>query len=296
MKPKCLLTGASGFLGRALRTALASEYEVFGLRHAHPAPGLKAIDLRDSEALSAVIKTVQPDVVVHAAAYRDPDFCEVQSSEARLLNVEPARVLAGKLDPACRLLYISTDYVFDGERPPYAEEAKPHPVNIYGQTKLLAEEICLARTNSLSLRIPLLCGAGPDWTQSGFIYKTAQVIESGASCRVDDEGMRYPTWIVDVAEAVRFLLPRKEEGVFHHSSRRGATRYKWTLELAELMGLSVDHLTPAKPGPVTRAKRPPDSHLSTSRLEGLGFDRFTDFAEVANTVLKQFDKLPSPAL
>jgi nucleoside-diphosphate-sugar epimerase len=89
----CLVTGASGFLGRALVARLAREHDIVGLCHKNPAQGLVACDIRDSRAFASVVKEHAPEVVIHSAAYRDPDYAEDHPEENHRLNVVPARVL-----------------------------------------------------------------------------------------------------------------------------------------------------------------------------------------------------------
>ncbi len=287
---KCLVTGAAGNLGREVVARLAGAYDVIGLGHQQGGLELLRADLRDPVALRGVLASVGPDVVVHCAAYRDPDFCEEQPEETRRLNVAPVRVMAEALPPAARLVFISSDYVFDGEHPPYREESPRGPLNVYGQSKAEAEDAALARPHSLVLRIPLLVGAGPDLDSSGFIAHLLQPLASRTRQELDDVLVRVPTWTRDVAEAIAFLLERGAEGVFHVSAPRGQTRYAWTVELARMLGEPWNHLVPSKAVVVRKAARPRDATLATSKIRSLGYDRLTDFRDVAKAVLSSFGR------
>ena len=267
---------------------LARHFRVIGMAHQCADKGFRCVDLRDSDTLLALLDEVRPDMLVHLAAYRNPDFCEKNPKEARRLNVAPTRVLCEALPPEVPLLYVSTDYVFDGRSPPYDENAEPFPINLYGRSKLESEEHVRCRSNAIILRIPLLVGAGGSLADSGFISETIASIQSGSLQEVDNVLIRRPTWTRDVARAIAFLLQRKQAGVFHVSGARGGTRYQWTQEVAALMDAPCRHLRPSTRVVQRLAARPPDSALSDERIHALGFPPITDFKDVVRTVLSEF--------
>lgn len=283
-----LITGASGFLGRRLTARLTDVGTVIGVGHSNSAESHLPVDLRDGEALEDLLMRVRPDVVVHSAAYRDPDFCEDHPDEAASLNVAPVERFCELLSTSVPLLFISSDYVFDGEAPPYREDDDPRPVNEYGRMKVAAENLVLGRETGLVLRIPLLIGAGPTWEGSGFISKTVAQIQDPTPSNLDDAGIRFPAWIDDVAEAAAHLLDIRASGVFHYSSLKGGTKYQWALELADLAGLSMDHIAPNREGVPSSAVRPGNTQLAVDKIKETGFRRFTPFREVAQSVLRSF--------
>ncbi len=283
---KIMVIGASGFLGREVLPAYAAGHQVVGLSR-RGGPGVEAVDIRDRSALAGAVARHAPDAVILLAAYRDPDRCEEDAAEARRLNVEPARTLCDVLPARTHLLFTSTDYVFDGEQPPYREEHRPHPINVYGQTKVEAENLLASRPRSVVLRIPLLIGGGATLADSGFIGQMVQGVRERRRQLLDDVLMRFPTWTRDVAGAARYLTERGAEGLYHLSGPRGGTRYAWTVELARLLGLPHDHLEPSRAVVARKAGRPRDSQLADERLRAFGFGRRTDFADVVRTVLRE---------
>ena len=279
-----LVTGASGFLGEALARKLASAGRIVrsGFQHSE-----RPSDLREPDAVRRLLDSARPDVVVHTAAYRDPDFCETHPDEARRLNVEPVRVMTSELPADSRFVLISTDYVFDGEMPPYREDSDRRPLSVYGCSKAEAEDLALARHNTLVVRIPLLIGIEPAHRgPSGFVLQIARHILQRQPVEVDDVLVRYPTWTEDVADAIAFLLARNAAGVFHVSSPRGGTRYHWTLETARILDRQANHVSPMKKPFPRPAPRPPNAQLATPKLRALGFDQFTDFTAAAKQVLE----------
>ena len=283
-----LITGASGLLGRALMVRLATSERVTGVSHSQTEGPLISVDLRENDSLETLLRETKPEIVVHCAAYRDPDFCEEHPVEARQLNLAPVERFSELLPESARLLFISTDYVFDGGAAPYAEEDERHPVNEYGRLKVEAEDLVLQRAAGSVLRIPLLIGAGPTWETSGFIYKTMAAIRDTTPSSLDDVGIRFPTWTEDVAEAVAHHLEFDGRGIYHCSSLQGGTKYGWASELADMAGLTMDHIAPDPEGSPTRAARPGNTQLAVNKIRNTGFDRFTPFRDVARSVMRQF--------
>lgn len=286
---KILITGASGLLGRSLAARLESEGNVTGLGFSTSSSGLLQADLRDPEALEETLDTVSPDVVIHPAAYRDPDFCEEHPAEAARLNLRPVERFCATLPESVPLVFISSDYVFDGGSAPYREEDERRPVNEYGRLKVLAEDLVLGRRTGLVLRIPLLIGAGPTWEASGFVSKTLARIQDPSPFSLDHLGVRFPTWIEDVAEAVVHLLDIGASGIYHYSSLEGGTKYEWALELADLAGLPTRHITPNRDGEPSRAQRPGDTQLEVEKIRQTGLNRFTPFREAVRSILRGFE-------
>ncbi len=282
---KILLTGASGFLGRALVSVVRHVGEAVPLGCRQTPPGGRSIDLRDSVALASLMDEVRPDVVINSAAYREPDVCERDPVEARRLNVAPLAVLLRQLGDRARLIQISTDYVFRGDAPPYAETSKRAPVNVYGQTKMEAEDLVLADPRGVVLRVPVLVGAGVSLAESGFLGQMMMAAQAREVQWLDDVHVRVPTWIEDVARGVELLLRHEEaRGIFHLAGPDAGTRYALTRQVAVVLSLGTDHLRP-DPNPAPRgAPRPCDSRLATARLEALGWTGGTSLDDVVRSV------------
>ncbi|MFT5121815.1 MAG: dTDP-4-dehydrorhamnose reductase [Kiritimatiellia bacterium] len=280
---KILLTGASGFLGTAISNVFSDDYDLIRHTHTRGGDGHVAADLRDADACRQLVEEVQPDVLIHPAAYRDPDFCELNPEESKRLNVDSVEHLRAALRPDALLIYVSSDYVFSGENPPYREVDPAGAVNLYGRQKMAAEQLAAQHPRHLILRMPVLIGQDPVDTP-GFITKMAQAIRDKTPRAIDDVLMRFPTWTDDVARAIRFLINADQQGVFHCSSEVGATTYALHQMLAQHLGEDIQHLTPSSEVVVRPAPRPRDAQLSPAKLNALGFPGFHSLAEVLESL------------
>lgn len=286
---KVLVTGASGFLGRAICARLSRDHRVTGWSHRVAGTGLESVDLREGDAVRAVLAKAGPEVVIHCAAYRDPDFSEMHPRENDRLNVGATRSLCEGLPPSVRLVFISTDYVFDGTRPPYHEEDPVSPAQEYGKSKVQGEQVVLQRPGSLVVRVPLLIGVGSDFASSGFLSQIAsQHLRAEVPHDCDHVLVRYPTWICDVADAVAFLTARQATGVFHMSGDDRLTRYEAVCLAAQIWGASASRVRPSRTVLPRAAARPLNSHLATDKIRALGFRGFTPFRDVLEIFHRAF--------
>jgi dTDP-4-dehydrorhamnose reductase len=287
---KILVTGASGFLGQAMVRELAARHEVAAVGRSRAGGAMMDCDLRDAAQVRALTEGTRPDAVIVSAAYRDPDFCEANPDEARRLNVGAAEHFAAALDEGTPIVFISSDYVFEGTNPPYREDSERKPVNVYGRTKVLAEDVILPRRGGLVLRIPLLIGGGATWSDAGLIGKIAAAVRTGAPLSFDDVAVRHPTWIDDVAAAAAFLLERNLRGCFHYTGREGITMLGLARLIARGLDGTADSFTAAAAGPdPRRARRPADAHLDSAKIVRAGFTRATPLEGVIAEVRRRLD-------
>ncbi|GIH66730.1 dTDP-4-dehydrorhamnose reductase [Microbispora siamensis] len=270
------LTGADGMLGRALTAVLRDDPRTSGWTVR--GVSLPDFDIADAEALNKSVDDFRPDVVVHTAANAVVDNCESDPAAALRVNTRGTRNVA----EACRrtgsrLVYISSDYVFDGEDPPrggYREPDLPNPLSVYGITKLAGERISLLVPGSLSVRTSWLFG-GTD-PRLDNVLAMGRSAARGDRPRLIDDQFSAPTYTADLAEALVFLLTRERpvEGVVHVANRGSASWYEVGRELAAIARDSGR--TWPEPERVSmdacgfRGGRPRDSTLNTDLLAGLG--------------------------
>jgi dTDP-4-dehydrorhamnose reductase len=226
-----------------------------------------------------VLQQYQPAVIVHAAALRDPDVCERRPDDAHALHVAATeRMAAWCTAHARRLVYISTDYVFDGAAPPYVEDDPVAPLSVYGRTKAAGEAAARACPRHLVVRMPLQYGFScvPD---DSFLLKVLHAFNTTPVLRVDHRQLRYPTLSDDVALAILHLLAHDYCGTIHLRGATRATRFQMWRAIARVFDYDTARVLPDLTPMAAHAARPADSCLSTWRARKLGVPAFCSFGE-----------------
>ncbi|KAJ7100203.1 hypothetical protein B0H15DRAFT_819132 [Mycena belliarum] len=282
MVSKVIITGASGVLGSAVRQAFAASggTEVLSLAHSRSGDGLTTLDLLDEAEVEKVFRGFKPNWVIHCAAERRPDVAEKNPEGARKLNADvPAHLAQLSKSLKFTLVYISTDYVFDGTSPPYAPSARPNPLQLYGQTKLDGELQVLGveGATAVVLRVPVLYGPAPKNSDTA-VNILIDVVEdqSGKTYKMDHYATRYPTNVVDIANFLVKLSALKTAipPILHYSGAEPFTKYEMCLIFAKILGCPHGHIVPdaeppTGPGATTR---PRDCKLYTKETEDLGLE------------------------
>jgi len=236
---RVIVTGASGFIGNCFMKTF-SDGETLGTALSRVRPELRRVDLRDREATQAMIDQFQPDAVIHCAARPTVDWCEHNQEAARELNVKTTEYLAeGCLRAKAALVFISTDYVFDGEAGPYCEFDQTNPINVYGKLKLEAEYVIqntlddhvIARTTNVY---------GFDLASKNFLMGILPRLARGERIQVAHDQLGTPTLVADLCRAVRELLAQKQRGVFHITGPDFVNRVEWAQAAAKAFGLNAD--------------------------------------------------------
>ncbi len=257
---RILLTGASGQLGHELRRALTAEDVI-------PAdqPGYELTDPGIADKIAAA----KPDVVIHAAGYTDVDGCERDPDTAHRLNVQGTRRVAEGAAKVCaRLIYISTDYVFDGKKAePYTERDPVNPLNAYGCSKLLGEQEALAVCpETLIIRTSwLYCTIGKN-----FVKTILRLAATQPEIRVVNDQRGSPTYARDLAGVIAQLARRDVRGLVHAGGEGECSWYEFAAAILREIG-SDCRLIPISTAESDRlAVRPPYSVLSTAKLRQHG--------------------------
>ena len=276
-----LITGASGLLGRSVMHQLKKNpgWQVYGTAFSRAQEPLLPLDLNDGAQVRATLESVRPSFVIHCAAERWPDRCAQQPDAAWQLNVHSTEQLAQLCtEVGAQLVYISTDYVFDGSDAPYDERATPNPINFYGRSKLAGETAVLENGNHWVLRIPLLFGPVSELRESG-VTALLEALRDPAVTALDHWAIRYPTSTEDIARVLEQCLQLSARdasakgvefsGIYHWSSDHRCTRYQLAQVVAEISGMDAAHIR-ADTAPQFDEPRPYNCQLDKSRLLNLG--------------------------
>ncbi|KAF9027956.1 NAD(P)-binding protein [Hymenopellis radicata] len=292
-KKRVIITGASGVLGTAVRNAFnASEhFDVVALSFTQTGNDLTPLDLLRQDEVDRVFKDSKPHWVIHCAAERRPDVAEKNPEATRQLNAAvPAHLASLAKALGYTLVYISTDYVFDGTSPPYTPAAQTNPLQLYGKTKCAGEEAVLSVDGAkvVVLRVPVLYGPAPKNSDSAVnILLDVVQDQSGKTYNMDHFATRYPTNVIDIANFLVRLTDYKNPipPILHYSSDEPYTKYEMCLVFARLLRLPHAHIIPDDTEPVGATTRPKNTQLYTRETEdlsvegGLGLTGFEEWWE-----------------
>ena len=268
---RILLTGANGQFGMQF-LANTKGKTVVAAHHSQPPPGWKgeslALDLADDQSIQDAVRKARPDWVVHGAAMTNVDACEKDPALATRVNGHAAGVVAAAAKAAgARLLYVSTDYVFDGTRGPYREGDATNPVQEYGRSKLEGERRTLAAdANAVIARTAIVYGPH----KKNFVTWLVGELHAGRPVRIVDDQWVTPTHTLDLVQQVQALVDADAKGVYHTAGGEGCSRLEMAHAVAKVFGLPTNLITPVKSSELQwTAKRPPDSRLDTGRIAKL---------------------------
>lgn len=225
---RILITGSNGFLSQKFCELLLKsdeQHELFGLsKSENRNPFLQQyqfeqIDLTDFEKLKTSLVRFNPTHILHTAAATTVELCEQEPILAKKINVDLTTFLAEYcVSKNVHLTFLSTDFVFDGQKGPYKEDAPTCPVNAYGKNKVAAEQaIKLSSAEAAILRTILVYGTIPDKNRSNLVLWAKKQLESGQAIKVVNDQWRMPTWVDDLAQACYLALGQKAQGIFHIS-------------------------------------------------------------------------------
>jgi len=292
---RMLITGAGGQLGRDLADAFQAR---------RPTPSVAAVataelvvaatrdqlDVSDRDAVLQAITTLRPTVIVHAGAWTAVDACEGDPDRAFRVNALGARHVAeGAALVDAHLVYVSTDYVFDGAATsPYTEWDATNPLSIYGRSKLGGErEVQSLAGTATIVRSSWVCGA-----HGANMVKT--VLRLG---RQDDKELRFvddqrgcPTFTEDLAPMILRLAGARLPGVFHVTNQGSTTWYHFARDVLAAAGMDAERVQPittAQLQPPRPAPRPANSVLDNAALRGLGIALLDDHHVPLERLVKQ---------
>jgi dTDP-4-dehydrorhamnose reductase len=270
---KLLIPGASGLYGSKLaELALNNQHEVYSVHNQHPAAHGTPIqvDISEKSKLTEEFLKVKPDAIIHAASMTDVDKCEQNRELAHNINVEGTKNIVDAAK-ACKafLLYISTDYIFDGEKGCYLETDLPSPISYYGYTKLKAEEhvrnaldeFCIARPS-------VIYGATPAAGKVNFALWLLNKLKNKEQANVFVDQWNSPTLNSSLAEMTLEAVEKRLSGVYNLSGATRISRYDFAQMLAKTFGLEASCLIPTSMKTFSApAKRPKDSSLNIAKAE-----------------------------
>lgn len=270
----CIL-GANGQLGRDLTNAL-SGHDVLPITR-------NDFDVTDQARARAVLTEARPEVIVNLTAYHRVDDCEKNSDLAYSVNgLAVANLARISTDLGAKMVQFSTDYVFDGNSvTPYDESSEPHPLSVYGKSRLAGEH--LVRANARSFVLIRTCGlygrAGSQGKGGNFVETMLKKARNGEPIKVVNDQIVTPTATADLARQLAILLDTSHEGLFHMTNEGSCSWYEFAAAILELKGIQADLSPTTSDAYKAPALRPRYSVLENRRLKELGLNRMLPWRE-----------------
>ena len=253
------VTGAGGLIGShivAIAPQCAADVELLPLTRL-------ALELTDFSALKAALLRHPPAVVIHCAALSRSPECQANPTLAHKVNVEVTTVLA---EIAERLVFFSTDLVFDGRLGNYDESAEVNPLSVYAETKVAAERIVLTNPKHLVVRTSLNCGASPTGDR-GFDEQLLRAWQAGQTLQLFTDEFRSPIPVEATARAVWELVAQNRTGLYHVAGSERLSRWQIGQRLVTRYPQFGAQIEPGSLKEYKGARRPPDTSLNCAKAQ-----------------------------
>jgi dTDP-4-dehydrorhamnose reductase len=286
---KILVTGAGGQLGYDLIRVLSRHYEVV-------AASREELDVTDAGAVTNTLRHVLPEIVIHAAAYTSVDLAEDEVDQAYQVNaIGTWNVATDAHAIGAKLVYISTDYVFDGMKDGlYDELDKPNPLNVYGNSKLLGEKFAAMLCSRLFI-------VRTSWLYSAkgrnFVTKIMDMSKNLAQISMVTDQIGSPTYGLDLAHFICELIGSEKYGIYHASNQGCCSRYDFAQEILKYMESKPASIIPIRAESLKHAApRPTNSALSHQAIRLNGLTPLRDWRQALRHYLLHEDEVDLPKL
>jgi len=274
MSKKILITGAFGQLGDSTILELQPHFEIIASGkktpqiNNYPCKYIN-LDITSKNQVGEIINIYLPDIIVHLAATTNVDLCETNKDLAWNNNVKATEnILYHIRGSKCKIIFISTDYIFDGSSGPYSELDQPNPINYYGKTKLAAENIIRGSAQPwVILRTNVLYG-NSYLNKASFVKWIIDSLSNKEKIKVVNDQFGNPTWTAALSEAIKISMVMNVNDIFHYGGSEFISRFEFAKKIANIFNLDSSLIIPIKTDDLNqKAKRPLKSGLITSKIE-----------------------------
>ncbi|MBE3123188.1 MAG: sugar nucleotide-binding protein, partial [Planctomycetes bacterium] len=269
-RKRMLITGVSGLLGNNLARYFRGAFEVLGIYCTHPVAmdrvETRGADIEDPERLARIVRQFQPEVIIHCASLANIDDCEANRERSDRINVLGTRTLAECTPTGAKLVYISSDSVYDGTRGPWRETDPVNPLNYYGVCKYRGEQEAARAAGSLILRTNLFgWNIQPKLSLGEWVLGQ---LRSGQRLGGFTDARFSTLYTFDLARLMERAIARGLEGVYHCGCRQSLSKYDFAVQTARRFGLDESLVQPTSMDQFGfKAPRGKDLSLCVEKME-----------------------------
>jgi dTDP-4-dehydrorhamnose reductase len=298
MGKRLLVTGYGGFVAGSVIQQAEGDWSVIAVWRRNIFNGrdditLIQFDLRDVDRLRQVFQDVQPAAVIHTAAMANIDFCQSHQQEADAINVGvTARLAELCRQYGTRMVFCSTDTIFDGMHGMYVEEDVPRPLNYYAETKVRAEQVLQEKLDNVVItRLSLVMGFPLIGAGNSFLANMIGSLQHGIPVAMPENEIRTPIDVITLGCALLELAGNDFTGILHLAGSTRLNRYDIAVKIAERLGFPRALVKPTNSNLMPdRAPRPNDASLDNSKAKQVLTTRMLSFSEGLDLILEISEK------
>jgi dTDP-4-dehydrorhamnose reductase len=261
MANSIVILGANGLLGTALQNKLLNSNDIIYLIARSEEVYFKhnftfiACDLSDFSKLKLILKEINPDIIINAAAYTAVDKAESEQDLASKLNTDLPNLLAELSNSKNHIVHISTDYIYDGLNGPYAETDSCNPLSVYGKTKYLGDLALLEKSkNKITiLRAIVVYGIHPNPKKINFLTWLVRELKLGKKVNIVNDQFGTFTFVEELADCILTCIDKSIKGVYNISSEEQLSRFEMSRIIAKELGLDLNLINAIKTSDLKQA-------------------------------------------
>ncbi len=287
MKKKILVIGSTGMLAFDLIKVFSNDYEIIKAVHSD-------FDVADKIATENFIKNCAPNLIINAAAYHKTEECELNPEKSFAVNAIGAfNVAKATREIGAKIIFISTDYVFDGNKEYFTESDIPNPLNVYGTSKLAGENLTkIANENYFIIRTSWLFGIHKSGKGNNFVTLMLEKAKNDENIKVVDDQFGSPTYTYDLAAKIKELIDKNvSSGIYHITNSDSCSWYEFARKIFRLSNLKPNlERIKSGDGP-SKIKRPKCSVLISENLKKQGVENLRPWQEALSSYFDELKKI-----
>jgi dTDP-4-dehydrorhamnose reductase len=278
---KILVIGGGGQVGSKIIEQSREYHEIYATYLTRPPPlsasKIFLADKTDKNSIQSLVKKIKPDVVIDTAALHNVDYCETNKEQSHIVNVEGTKNVAEACNAiGIKMVFVSTDYIFNGKSGHYKETDAPSPINFYGQSKLdgenaikkICKNYCIARTSVIYSWDPTQSAQTTSGKPLNFAMWAYEKLGKKEQLNIVNDQYCSPTIADHLAQTLLKICEKDVSGLYHVAGKTRINRYDFILKIAEKMGYDPTLIQPANSSSLKqKAERPMDSSLNVEKIE-----------------------------